>query len=91
MTLKLAANELFGLEALAGWLSSGLLFVIHFLSITSAISSIAALAGTIVGVVTGFFAMLKMFESYKEQKTKRKIEEERLKDLQDQDDDSIGT
>lgn len=90
MTLKLVASELFGLEAIVGWASSGLLFVIHFLSITSTISSFAAITGTLIGALTGFFAMLKMYESYKEQKTKRKIEEEKLKDLQDQDDESIG-
>lgn len=90
MTLKLVASELFGLEALIGWASSGLLFVIHFLSITSTISSFAAIAGTLIGALTGFFEMLKMFESFKEQKTKRKIEEEKLKDLQDQDDEAIG-
>jgi uncharacterized membrane protein len=90
MTLKLVTNELFGLEAVIGWLSSGVLFVIHFLSISSTISSFSAIIGTLLAALTGFFAMLKMFESYKEQKAKRRIQEEKLKDIQEDDEDPIG-
>lgn len=88
MTLKVVANELFGMEAVIGWLSSGFLFMIHFLSVSNTISNITALGGTLLALTTGFFAMLKMKESWQEQKAKRKIQEEKLKDLQE--DEHVG-
>ena len=78
MSLKQIADNLFGVEAMIGWLSSGLLIIVNLAINSNAIDGVTAWAGAIFAIGTGFFAMMRMYESWKEAKAKRKIVEHQL-------------
>lgn len=80
MGIKQIADNLFGVEAMIGWLSSGLLIIVNLAINSNAIDGVTAWAGAIFAIGTGFFAMMRMFESWKEAKAKRKIVEHQLDD-----------
>lgn len=80
MSIKQIADNLFGVEAMIGWLSSGLLIIVNLAINSNAIDGVTAWAGTIFAIGTGFFAMMRMYESWKEAKAKRKIVEHQLDD-----------
>lgn len=78
MSIKQIADNLFGVEAMIGWLSSGLLIIVNLAINSNAIDGVTAWAGAIFAIGTGFFAMMRMYESWKEAKAKRKIVEHQL-------------
>lgn len=78
MGIKQIADNLFGVEAMIGWLSSGLLIIVNLAINSNAIDGVTAWAGAIFAIGTGFFAMMRMYESWKEAKAKRKIVEHQL-------------
>lgn len=78
MSIKQIADNLFGVEAMIGWLSSGLLIIVNLAINSNAIDVVTAWAGAIFAIGTGFFAMMRMYESWKEAKAKRKIVEHQL-------------
>lgn len=80
MSIKQIADNLFGVEAMIGWLSSGLLIIVNLAINSNAIDVVTAWAGAIFAIGTGFFAMMRMYESWKEAKAKRKIVEHQLDD-----------
>lgn len=80
MGIKQIADNLFGVEAMIGWLSSGLLIIVNLAINSNAIDGVTAWAGAIFAIGTGFFAMMRMYESWKEAKAKRKIVEHQLDD-----------
>ena len=80
MGIKQIADNLFGVEAMIGWLSSGLLIIVNLAINSKAIDVVTAWAGAIFAIGTGFFAMMRMYESWKEAKAKRKIVEHQLDD-----------
>ncbi len=90
MSLKQITDSLFGLEAMIGWLSSGFLLIVNLAVNSKAIDGITAWAGAAFAIGTGFFAMLRMYESWKEAKAKRKIVEHQLDDEHQSDDEHIG-
>lgn len=80
MSIKQIADNLFGVEAMIGWLSSGLLIIVNLAINSNAIDTITAWMSTAFAIATGFFAMLKMRENYLQAKARRKITEEVLED-----------
>lgn len=80
MSIKQIADSIFGVEAMIGWLSSGLLIIVNLAINSKAIDVITAWMSTAFAIATGFFAMLRMFESWQDAKAKRKISEEELED-----------
>jgi len=80
MSLKQITDSLFGMEAMIGWLSSGFLLIVNLAINSKAIDGVTAWAGAIFAIGTGFFAMMRMYESWKEAKAKRKIVEHQLDD-----------
>lgn len=90
MSLKQITDSLFGMEAMIGWLSSGFLLIVNLAVNSKVIDGITAWAGAAFAIGTGFFAMLRMYESWKEAKAKRKIVEHQLDDEHQSDDEHIG-
>ncbi len=90
MSLKQITDSLFGMEAMIGWLSSGFLLIVNLAVNSKVIDGITAWAGAAFAIGTGFFAMLRMYESWKEAKAKRKIVEHKLEDEHQSDDEHIG-
>ena len=90
MSLKQITDSLFGMEAMIGWLSSGFLLIVNLAVNSKVIYGITAWAGAAFAIGTGFFAMLRMYESWKEAKAKRKIVEHQLDDEHQSDDEHIG-
>jgi hypothetical protein len=85
MSLKQITDSLFGMEAMIGWLSSGFLLIVNLAVNSKVIDGITAWAGAAFAIGTGFFAMLRMYESWKEAKAKRKIVEHEEHQLHDED------
>lgn len=90
MSLKQITDSLFGMEAMIGWLSSGFLLIVNLAVNSKVIDGITAWAGAAFAIGTGFFAMLRMYESWKEAKAKRKIVEHQLDEEHQSDDEHIG-
>ena len=90
MSLKQITDSLFGMEAMIGWLSSGFLLIVNLAVNSKVIDGITAWAGAAFAIGIGFFAMLRMYESWKEAKAKRKIVEHQLDDEHQSDDEHIG-
>lgn len=63
MSLKQITDSLFGMEAMIGWLSSGFLLIVNLAVNSKVIDGITAWAGAAFAIGTGFFAMLRMYES----------------------------
>jgi len=80
MSLKQITDSLFGMEAMIGWLSSGFLLIVNLAINSKEIEVVTAWDGAILAIDTGFFAMMRMYESWKEAKAKRKIVEHQLDD-----------
>lgn len=78
MSLKQITDSLFGMEAMIGWLSSGFLLIVNLAINSKAIDGVTAWAGAIFAIGTGFFAMMRMYESWKEAKAKRRMAEKEL-------------
>jgi heme/copper-type cytochrome/quinol oxidase subunit 3 len=80
MSIKQITDNLFGLEAMIGWLSSGFLIIVNLAINSNAIDGVTAWAGAAFAISTGFFAMMKMFESWKEARAKRRMAEKELEE-----------
>lgn len=90
MPYKIIFHSFFNPDAVIAWTSSVTLVFIGSLSIAEIISALAAASGTIMAIVTGFFATLKMYENYKESRSKRREQEQHEKEERENDDRHIG-
>lgn len=90
MPYKFIINSFFNPDAVIAWTSSVTLVFIGSLSIAEIISALAAVSGTILAIMTGFFATLKMYENYLESKSKRREQEQHEKEERENDDRHIG-
>lgn len=75
MSIKLLANTLFGIDALVGYASSGMLLWISHLSTAEVLSQMTAISGAIVALSGGVFSMLKLREGWLKARAERKIAE----------------
>lgn len=81
---KIAASTLLSMEALLGWMSSGYLLAMSYLTSTQFLSQVTEWAALVFGVGTGLFTTLRFIETYRVEKIKRKQEELRLKKMEDE-------
>lgn len=89
MPYKFILNSFFNPDAVIAWTSSVTLVFIGSLSIAEIISALAAVSGTVLAIMTGFFATLKMYENYKESQSKRR-EQERHEQEEIENDEHLG-
>lgn len=83
MSFKYITETLFGIDALVGYASSGLLLYISHLSMTEVMSQFTTISATIVGLSGGVFSMLKLREGWLKARAERKIAESKVEEIEE--------
>ena len=83
MSHKFITETLFGIDALVGYASSGLLLYISHLSMTEVMCQFTTVSATIVGLTGGIFSMLKLREGWLKARAERKLAESQVEEHDD--------
>lgn len=90
MPHKVITEAVFGFDAVIGWVSTGFLFIISYITVDETLSALGKIVGWIGGTGGVFYALLKMHyktmearEQALEARSKRKQADHRLEEMED--------